>query len=78
MPTYKYRDTETGREWEEFRTMSQRLDGVDGEKIIQVPGMTGSPMNQEAAQRHADHDRFQRDTLAPMCETWRGGYDSNM
>lgn len=34
MPTYSYRNTETGDEWTEIRKIDERLDGVDGKKII--------------------------------------------
>ena len=81
MPLYSYKNTETGEEWEEWRTISRRKDGVDGVKIIQTLKANPSKLtaaNHAALQRHRAHDKFQRDTLAPICETWRGSYDSNM
>lgn len=34
MPLYRYENTETGETWEEMRLVKDRLDGVDGKKII--------------------------------------------
>lgn len=33
MPFYRYLNTETGEEWEDFRPISRMEDGVDGIKI---------------------------------------------
>lgn len=34
MPLYTYENLETGETWTEFRKMDDRLNGVDGKKII--------------------------------------------
>lgn len=41
MPWYRYLNTETGEEFEEFRTISAMEDGVDGVKIQLL--MNGCP-----------------------------------
>lgn len=77
MPEYNYRNNETGEEWTETRQMSARLDGVDGVKVVQLVSRP-STLRRERAEGLSAHDKFQRDVLAPACETWRGSYDSDM
>lgn len=36
MPTYRYRNIQTGEEWEEIRKVDERLDGVDGVSVEMV------------------------------------------
>ena len=71
-PTYSYLNTETGEEWEEIRPMSNRLDGVDGVKIVQtLRPSKGGYLNHEKAEKLKKLDHFHRDVLGPKCEQWR-------
>jgi hypothetical protein len=57
MPTYTYRNTETGEEWTEIRKISESKDGIDGVKIIQVigtPRMTDPSLSTKRAQDFYD------------------------
>jgi len=57
MPTYNYENTETGETWSEYRNMDQRLDGVDGKKIILVlsaPKQTDPSLSTKKAQDFYD------------------------
>lgn len=69
MPLYSYENTETGETWTEFRTMAQRLDGVDGKKIIlclTTPKQTDPSLSTKRAQDFSDK------VLQPM-KKWHPG-----
>lgn len=63
MPTYTYRNTETGEEWTEVRSLSTRLDGVDGKRIIQV---LCAPKTRDYSFDHKRQERFNEKVLDPI------------
>lgn len=70
MPSYNYKNLETGETWTETRSMANRLDGVDGVRVVQMPSRPADTKTELHAKSRA-LGKFQRDTLGPICDNWR-------
>lgn len=69
MPTYTYRNTITGEEWSEVRRIEDRLNGVDGRRIILLLSTPHVADPSTSTKRRYDfHDKV----IEPMKKKYHG------
>jgi hypothetical protein len=72
LPTYSYRDNDTGREWNDFRPMSSRDDGVDGVKIVRLLSAPNIFPSESGHEQVAKTEKFREKILNPIMKAHTG------